>query len=548
MEQMQTATAPSDGPAGSETTPPAPTAPAVPWKFLFRAGEQRAVLAAALVVGLAALVILGGTAAVDDPDPHVRTLRTWGLAGLPLGVPALIVSLRPTLSGVAANRRFWRWWFAGDVACVITSATVVFDRNGLANGLPRTTIVAGALVLPLWVTGGTIMLRQKSGARTVGIDLIDTLVSAITVAAVGAYLLVGPLLGSEESDIAMPFAVCLVGAPAGIYLAVTNFVRLPPGYRTPQGIAIAVSTVVYSNVGYQAVNAVHDFSLPQVPGVALQIATGYLLVALPLFTHRGDVPGLDRLPLRHQVRKPSPLWILPVLVLPALGAAAWVDRDRPNRMAFVMVISFAVLGLQTARTVLTTRETRRLYTQLEEASVELEHRAAHDALTGLVNRRRFAEVIDEAVGRQMRSARPLALLYVDLDGFKGINDELGHKAGDDVLLEVASRLIAAVRYSDTVARLGGDEFVVLCESTGTLGEAETIAERIVESMREEINTSAGPARLGASVGVAYVEAVTPSSAEELLRHADEAMYEAKQAGRGQTRVRILTAVAPDRGA
>jgi diguanylate cyclase (GGDEF)-like protein/PAS domain S-box-containing protein len=163
---------------------------------------------------------------------------------------------------------------------------------------------------------------------------------------------------------------------------------------------------------------------------------------------------------------------------------------------------------------------------------ELDQLARRDPLTGLHNRRSFLEQLPVAIARCARQDRWIALLFVDLDRFKAVNDSLGHEAGDDVLRAVAERLSACVRGIDTVARLGGDEFTVILESLNASGEAGPIAAKIIAAMAEPIATRAGECTIGASIGIAARRGAE-ARADELLQQADEAAYAAKAAGRGR---------------
>ncbi|XXJ21110.1 diguanylate cyclase domain-containing protein [Desulfovibrio caledoniensis] len=167
---------------------------------------------------------------------------------------------------------------------------------------------------------------------------------------------------------------------------------------------------------------------------------------------------------------------------------------------------------------------RRLYQeQLEEA-------AMFDALTGLPNRKLFFDRLNESMSLSVRYERRLALLYIDLDGFKAVNDTLGHEAGDEVLKRVSALLIGLVRHSDTVARLGGDEFVVMLNEVANVGDAALVGEKLVSALRAPFSLREGPAAIGASVGVSvYPEHGT--SADVLIQKADQAMYVSKHKGK-----------------
>ena len=158
------------------------------------------------------------------------------------------------------------------------------------------------------------------------------------------------------------------------------------------------------------------------------------------------------------------------------------------------------------------------------------HYARHDPLTDLPNRGILLDRAAQALHRARRRGVRVALLFVDLDGFKPVNDRFGHAAGDAVLVEVARRLVANIRDIDTVARLGGDEFAVLLEDV-TVGEVLEISDRILDSLAAGAEVAGHRITLAASIGIAYGDG--SESGEALLRHADLAMYEAKGRGKAQ---------------
>jgi diguanylate cyclase (GGDEF)-like protein len=170
-------------------------------------------------------------------------------------------------------------------------------------------------------------------------------------------------------------------------------------------------------------------------------------------------------------------------------------------------------------------------TEQREHARELLHQTLHDALTGLPNRNLLTDRLGHALSRSVRAADVgVALLYLDLDHFKRVNDTHGHARGDAVLIEVARRLQATVRPSDTVARFGGDEFVVCCEDIHRETETVNMAERILLAMRDPFRAGGPELRLSTSIGIALATR-SDESADELLRAADTALYAAKGAGR-----------------
>jgi diguanylate cyclase (GGDEF)-like protein/PAS domain S-box-containing protein len=164
------------------------------------------------------------------------------------------------------------------------------------------------------------------------------------------------------------------------------------------------------------------------------------------------------------------------------------------------------------------------------AEAELTRLAVTDALTGLPNRAAVYDRLGQALARRHRQQSVLAVSFLDLDGFKAVNDRFGHAAGDQVLREVAARLAAALRPADTVGRLGGDEFVVLCELPDP-SETDEIANRLQAALAPAFTVHGEQVRLHASVGVAVAAADQPVEPSELLHAADLAMYRAKPAGR-----------------
>jgi len=161
---------------------------------------------------------------------------------------------------------------------------------------------------------------------------------------------------------------------------------------------------------------------------------------------------------------------------------------------------------------------------------ELRHQAFHDSLTGLANRALFENRLAYALAGARRHGRPVAVLFLDLDDFKTINDSLGHSTGDELVRAVAMRIAEVLRVTDTAARLGGDEFAVLLEIMDDELEGERIAGRLLEALEPPFQIDDLELRIGASIGVAVSDG--SATLDELLRNADTAMYAAKEAGKG----------------
>ncbi|WP_341676363.1 EAL domain-containing protein [Niveibacterium sp. SC-1] len=171
-------------------------------------------------------------------------------------------------------------------------------------------------------------------------------------------------------------------------------------------------------------------------------------------------------------------------------------------------------------------------TELKDQQLRLQRLAHYDPLTRLPNRALLADRLEQAIARSRRSGEEFAVAYLDLDGFKEVNDRLGHDAGDVLLVEIAERLRSVLRGEDTVARLGGDEFVLLLSNAGPPGEWRVAVERMLARIVEPVSLEGEAITVSASVGVTlFPDDDAPP--EVLLRHADQAMYLAKQAGRNR---------------
>lgn len=162
------------------------------------------------------------------------------------------------------------------------------------------------------------------------------------------------------------------------------------------------------------------------------------------------------------------------------------------------------------------------------------HMALHDGLTGLPNRSLLMERVGQLIALSTREPRHIALLFLDLDGFKLVNDTWGHEFGDRVLKAVSTRLLGLLRPSDTVARIGGDEFVILLNNPESRDNVAMIASRLIEEVNAPMSFDGKTAHVGTSIGIAFfTKEVT--SPDDLLKNADDAMYEAKAAGKNSYR-------------
>lgn len=234
-----------------------------------------------------------------------------------------------------------------------------------------------------------------------------------------------------------------------------------------------------------------------------------------------DLSGSDTL---RQLRSSAPF--VPIVVFtkyPTDALALRLLRDGAQDCLSKQQTTADQLG----RVLLYAMERQRRITQLETARIEAAHRATHDPLTGLANRDLFLDQFDRALALGSRHTRNTGLLFVDLDGFKSINDTYGHNCGDAVLRSVASRLIDSVRRSDSVARLGGDEFVVLLRDITARADIVQVCETVLLAIRKPIFWGSGRRlSVDASIGGA-IAPLDGATATVLLDAADADMYREK---------------------
>ena len=209
------------------------------------------------------------------------------------------------------------------------------------------------------------------------------------------------------------------------------------------------------------------------------------------------------------------------------------ERDRPNaefevalRDGGALAVSTSGFGDDDEGVVICFRDA----TGELRARRELEHRAMHDQLTGLPNRELLMDRLTVALARLGRQGTAVGVLFIDLDGFKEVNDVHGHDVGDELLISVAARLRREVRDGDTVARFGGDEFVVLCEDLVRIDAAEPLARRLADAVAQPVSTGEQLLAVRASIGV-VVEQNPATSAEALVKKADAEMYRVKHGSR-----------------
>ena len=275
--------------------------------------------------------------------------------------------------------------------------------------------------------------------------------------------------------------------------------------------------------GYQGISSTMDpFEV-----CTLHRDNQYDLILLDL-----QMPGMDGFQVLAGLKEIESAGYVPILVITAqpdhkLRALAAGAKDFITKPFDLVEVKMRIHN---------NLEVRLLYKQLEDYSHALESLAMHDALTGLPNRRQLMDRLSLGIAHALRNNRTMAVMYLDLDGFKQINDTLGHDTGDTLLRMVADRLVGAVRQEDMVARLGGDEFVIALWEIGQADEGVTkLVEKVIEAVSQPYRIDSRDVSITASVGVG----IYPTHGDEvvaLMKSADQALIEAKRTGKNDFRI------------
>lgn len=286
-----------------------------------------------------------------------------------------------------------------------------------------------------------------------------------------------------------------------------------------QATTILLLERMLHDTGYRSVTSTMD------PTVVCELhrANHFDLILLDL-----QMPDMDGFQVMEGLKQIEPDGYSPVLVISAqhdnkLRALASGAKDFISKPIDLMEAKVRIYNML---------EVRLLYKELGHFSNTQTSLALHDALTGLPNRRFLNDKLSEAVAHANRHKTTMAVMYLDLDGFKQINDQLGHDVGDTLLRAVGARLSAAVRGDDTVVRMGGDEFVVALWKLDNADRAALLAAKIIKALSRPYRIDSQTARVTASVGIALYPA-HGKDAETLMKNADSALATAKQSGKNK---------------
>jgi diguanylate cyclase (GGDEF)-like protein len=446
--------------------------------------------------------------------------RTALLVGLGLSAAAA------TAAGVRLGRpgRALPWWL---LAAGLLASAVGDALYSTWQGTELLVIAADACYLAgyLGFAAGMLVLAR---ARVPGRDragLVDALIVATGAALLAWVLLVSPQLRDPDLDPAGMAAAIVYPLVDVVLVAVAARLALDGGAR-PRAchlLGAAVVALLATDVGYAVQSLGGGYQAGGMLDAGWMVASACAAAAAlhPSMTLLA-VPAAPPPPTlgRRRLAVLAGVSLLTPALL-AMEAVAGLPIDVP-----VVASGSALLA------VLVVLRMGGLVKALTGALATLQHQALHDVLTGLANRELFIDRVEQALLRTRRLPGQVALLFIDLDDFKQVNDSLGHAAGDRLLSEVAVRLRTCLRAGDTAARLGGDEFAILLDGVSDPGLGAVVARRVLAALREPLDLHGMRVTVEASIGIA----TTTSGFDEagtLLRRADVAMYAAKGGGKGR---------------
>ena len=458
---------------------------------------------------LAALA--GAAAGVTFVAATSSTVResVW-LATLGLSFLATLVAVYRSPPG-----RRYPWWLIASCQGLFVSANLLANPLWSSPATARWSVPIAIVAFPLIGLGAVAFSRAQvpGGDRESAIDGGIVMVAMAAVLAATAFhpdLLSRDLPASSSLLYAVvaPLVMSAVVA-ASVRLLFTGGVRLPSawflvGAAVTGLVGNAFRSVLIANGAYQR----------GTPTDLLLLATHVLIAMTAL--HPSMVTLTQPAGPRRRQFTLARFAVLGValVAIPLTLLVRGVDASLIPTLVGAVLVSLLVLW-----------RISRLAVERQEAYEQLRRAASYDDLTGLPNRRLLLDRLEQTLARQSRDGRPVAVMFVDLDGFKRVNDEGGHQAGDELLVLVARRLEEVVRRSDTVGRLAGDEFVLICDIDEP-GAAGVLAERVAVTLSRPYEVQGRQVRIGASVGLTLPTG-EQREPEQVLLEADAAMYSAK---------------------
>jgi len=482
--------------------------------------------------GLWRIYIVGGLAAIA------------AYIALPVGLwqDALYVALSlATLVAIVVGARLhrpprtapWLVMAVGQVLWVVADAVGNWQADVLGvDRFPGPADFFYLLGYPVLGCGLFLLVRGRRPRRDVGVGL-DSAIVTVGLGLLSWVLLARPTLAQYQG--LTPAAAVAVAYPLADIVMMGMLVALlsTPGARTPalRLLLVALVLLIAADDAAAGLGVMTFASSAPINPVWLGSYVAWGAAALHPSMRALSTPtvGAEVVFSRRRLEALA----IAVLVAPCTLAVQLAAGIRLDAWA-VVVCSIVLFTLVVARMKFAIDQITAANQDREQAQAELAHQADHDSLTGLANRKQAIRLISGALSRAQRSSAIVGLFFVDLDGFKNVNDIFGHAAGDEVLTVVARRMESEVRTGDVVARLGGDEFLVLLEPLIEETSATVVADRLIAAVSAPIALSNGQhVRVGTSIGAALSQD-GQTDAEMLMHEADVAVYRAKSAGRGRT--------------
>ena len=441
----------------------------------------------------------------------------------------------------ARHRLAWRFVGASAASWGIGQAIwSYYAITGVAAPYPSAADGGYLLAVPLAMCG-VLLFSERSSASTRLLAVVDGLITTGGLLSISWQLILGRTWDAG-GDSTLTFALSLA-YPAGNLIVVSTLllVIMRTGARASRVPLLHLAAGVFLLVGADSL-----FVLATLKGTEGQMSfsdLGWVAGYLGIFLASMAYPLAGRADPSHHRSASLRRSLMPFTVATlAMGLRLALAVTGHTADAFVMVVLVATTLLIIARQLLTLQENQELTESLHQKIGELtsreeqlSHQAFHDPLTGLANRRLFTDRVDHALTLCRRTGDRTAVLFVDLDDFKTVNDSLGHAVGDQLLVAVGTRLSGCVRPGDTVARLGGDEFGILLEEVADGDFPDVVAARMLAALDVPFPLGGRQVFTRASIGIALGFDHAALDGEQLLADADVALYAAKEAGKSTVR-------------
>jgi diguanylate cyclase (GGDEF)-like protein len=442
-----------------------------------------------------------------------------------------LTAVTATILGVRTHRPAKRWPFA-----LMLFAYLLFLVGGglrqqlgtLGDLSPQRSLVPDLMSVPGYVLLGLGLAgiaRARRGSSGFDLDAtLDALVAALAALAVAWAYLITPALAHEDAPLHIRLVLTSYPPLSAFLLVMTLQIAFVAGEKRSPANRLILASMSFMFVG-DVVYMLEDARIARLPLHVIDVPYALAFLGVSMWVLHPSMRELvEPVPRAERSTQPARLAVvsasfgLPVFAAVAIGNRNVVDR------AVLLGVMFLLSGAAIWRVF----RALRAHARFEERLV---HQATHDSLTGLPNRAYLGDHLEKVLARRSGTDRMVGLLFLDVDRFKIVNDSLGHKLGDELLIAVAKRLRGSLPRHTVVARVGGDEFVIVLEGLKTLESAQRAAEAVRACFRLPFAVRNAEIYASVSMGIAVAEQGSDANVETMLRDADTAMYQAKDAGR-----------------